>query len=95
MRTNQCCVLTTTFKPPVAKAVFRSTAVALLLILWRVLCWVLVLLFRPLYPSIYTIIFIGRESWLLYFNCLSDVWCSVALPQGAMAWYSVCDYGIT
>ena len=40
----------------------------------------------------------GRESWLLYFNCLPVVWrlvCSVALPRGAMGRSAVCGRGIS
>ena len=38
----------------------------------------------------------GRESWLLYFNCISmscDC-CSVSLPRGAVGWSVVCDSDI-
>ena len=35
----------------------------------------------------FAIILLGREGWLLYFNCIlmsCDVWCSVSLPHGAV-----------
>ena len=38
----------------------------------------------------------GRESWLLYFNCLLAVTCqlvSLSLPRGAMGWSAVCVCG--
>ena len=39
-----------------------------------------------------------RESWLLCFYCLTDVFyckCSVTLPQGAVGLSAVCDCGIS
>ena len=47
-----------------------------------VLCFVLVLLFSTLCHSTFAIIVMGereRESWLLYFNCLSDVFVAVGV----------------
>ena len=37
------------------------------------LCLVLVLLCSTLCPSSVAITFMGKESWLLYFNCVPDV----------------------
>ena len=39
----------------------------------------------------------GRETWLLYFNCLLmafDCWRSLSLPHSAFGWSAVCDCGI-
>ena len=41
--------------------------------------------------SSFVIILMGmRESWVLHFNCLSDVLC-LLLPHGAVGWSAVCD----
>ena len=40
----------------------------------------------------------GRNSWLLYFNCLLAVerlWCSVSLPWGVVGWAELCNCGIS
>ena len=40
----------------------------------------------------------GRESWLIYFNCLPDALCMlvfVAFPHGTVSWSAVCDCGIS
>ena len=42
----------------------------------------------------FAIIFLEeKESWMLYFNCLSmsfDNQCSVSLPRGAVGWSTMC-----
>ena len=40
----------------------------------------------------------GRESWLLYLNCLLmsfDYKSFVSLPRGTVGWSAVCDCGIS
>ena len=63
-----------------------------------VLCFVLVLLFYTLCPSIFAIILMEKKCWLLFFYCLPNVLdsqFSVDLPHGAVGWSAECECGIS
>ena len=82
--------------PPEAESAVRSTAAVLLLLIH---CLVLLLLFMEILCMVLALLFIlvlqlywwGRESWLLYFYCLLDVflWLFLTVQWVSLQWVSV------